>query len=58
MRVKSTYQEFGTVEDMLADILKREGEDALFETILLRREAGLCAQCSKQASDCAQHHNN
>ena len=58
MTTRSKYSEFDTVEDMLADILKREGEDALFETILLRREAGLCAQCSKQASDCTQHHNN
>lgn len=56
--VTSTYREFDTVEDMLADILKREGKASLFETILLRREAGLCAQCSYQASDCAQHHNN
>jgi phytoene/squalene synthetase len=58
MKVTSTYREFDTVEDMLADILKREGEEALLETILLRREAGLCAQCSKQASDCTEHHNN
>ena len=54
----STYREFDTVEDMLADILKREGKASMFETILLRREAGLCAQCSKQASDCTDHRNN
>ena len=58
MTTRSKYSEFDTVEDMLADILKREGKASMFETILLRRDAGLCAQCSKQASDCADHHNN
>ena len=58
MNVTSTYREFDTVGEMLADILKREGKEALLETILLRREAGLCAQCSKQATDCGLHHNN
>lgn len=58
MNVTSTYREYDTVAGMLVSILKDEGEAAMLETILLRREAGLCAQCSYQASDCAQHHNN
>ena len=55
--MRNTYREFETVEDMLVDILNREGKASMFDTILLRREAGLCAQCSKQASDCTDHHN-
>ena len=58
MKVTSTYREFDTVDDMLADVLNRDGEEALFETILLRRAGGLCAQCSYQADDCAEHFNN
>ena len=55
MNVTNTYKEYDSVPEMLAGILRDYGEEDLITTLELRKEAGLCAQCTKQANDCAEH---
>jgi len=55
MNVTSRYREYDSVAEMLASIKKDFGDQDLAETIQLRREAGLCDECSEQATDCKLH---
>lgn len=51
MNVKlAGYREFDSIVEMLDDVKRREGKDAFYEMIELRKSAGLCESCTEPAT--------